>query len=304
MRYISCCHDISRCRPQLSVPITCRSTGLRPLSDRPLPGPVDWLSRLVQVPVESQIAGDGPHGLPRRRGPDLTGLATFTLDSQGWVASWSATATRLFGHAADAIVGHDVCDVLMTGPGQRQLVHEALAEVGAGRTWTATLAMAFAGGGGPVAIRCEPLAGPGTGALVIAHSATALGAMEPTAPVQSAPLDDETAERIARRPGGRKLASGYASFLAVPLVARGVVLGCMTFGRGAGSPAFGPDDIAAAGELASRAAVSIDNALLYDRERRIASALQEGLLPREPRVPARMDGVRPYLPGRAHVIRG
>jgi len=356
---------------------------------------------LVQVPVESQIAGDGTHGLPRRRGPDLTGLATFTLDSQGWVASWSATATRLFGHAADAIVGHDVCDVLMTGPGQRQLVHEALAEVGAGRTWTATLAMAFAGGGGPVAIRCEPLAGPGTGALVIAQSAsTPIGpswlgeaaerigttldlartarevadvavpafsdaaaifvserllaadefaahqaghgavvrrlaarlagqavavtdsvlrpgevvvfggdspsfrAMETTNPVQFDHLDDETAERIARRPGGRKLTSGYASFLAVPLVARGVVLGCMTFGRGAGSPAFGPDDIAAAGELASRAAVSIDNALLYDRERRIASALQQGLLPSEPRVPAGMEVVQRYLPVGANVIGG
>jgi hypothetical protein len=356
---------------------------------------------LVQVPVESQIAGDGTHGLPRRRGPDLTGLATFTLDSQGWVASWSATATRLFGHAAQAIVGHDVCDVLMTGPGQRQLVHEALAEVGAGRTWTATLAMAFAGGGGPVAIRCEPLAGPGTGALVIAQSAsTPIGpswlgeaaerigttldlartarevadvavpafsdaaaifvserllaadefaahqaghgavvrrlaarlagqavavtdsvlrpgevvvfggdspsfrAMETISPVQFDHLDDETAERIARRPGGRKLTSGYASFLAVPLVARGVVLGCMTFGRGAGSPAFGPDDIAAAGELASRAAVSIDNARLYDRERRIASALQQGLLPSEPRVPAGMEVVQRYLPVGANVIGG
>jgi serine phosphatase RsbU (regulator of sigma subunit) len=362
---------------------------------------VDWWSRLVQVPVDSQVAGDGTPGLPRRRGPDLTGLATFTLDSRGRVASWLATATRLFGHPAHAVVGHDVCDVLMTGPGQRQLVHEALAEVAAGRVWTATLAMAFAGGGGPVAIRCEPLAGPDTGALVIAQSASThigpswLGeaaerigttldlprtarevadvavpafadaaaifvserlladdefaahqaghgavvrrlaarlagqavavtdsvlrpgevvvfggdspsfrAMETTSPVQFDHLDAETTERIARRPGGHKLTSGYASFLAVPLVARGVVLGCVTFGRGAGSPAFGPADIAAAGELASRAAVCIDNARLYDRERRIASALQRGLLPGEPRVPAGMEVVQRYLPVGASVVGG
>lgn len=40
------------------------------------------------------------------------------------------SATRLFGHAAQAVVGREVWDVLMTGPGQYELVHEALADVG------------------------------------------------------------------------------------------------------------------------------------------------------------------------------
>ena len=88
---------------------------------------------MVQIPVESHIAGDGQPVLPRRREPDLADLATFTLDTQGQVTSWSVTATWLFGHPARAMVGHDVCDVLMTGPGQRQLVGHALAEVAAGR---------------------------------------------------------------------------------------------------------------------------------------------------------------------------
>src|ERR1039457_6125813 len=79
------------------------------------------------------MAGDGQPGLPRRRDPDLASLATFALDSQGRVTSWSVTATRLFGHLAAAVTGRDVCDVLMTGPGQRQLVRHALAEVAAGR---------------------------------------------------------------------------------------------------------------------------------------------------------------------------
>ena len=76
---------------------------------------------------------DGGIGLPRRREPDLAGLATFTLDPSGRVTSWSVTATRLFGHPTAAVAGRDVCDVLMTGPGQRELVSLALAEVAAGR---------------------------------------------------------------------------------------------------------------------------------------------------------------------------
>ena len=38
-----------------------------------------------------------------------------------------------------------------------------LAEVAAGRAWAGTLTTA---GSGPAAVRCEPLAGPGSGALV------------------------------------------------------------------------------------------------------------------------------------------
>ena len=90
----------------------------------------------------------------------------------------------------------------------------------------------------------------------------------------------------------------------MPLIARGVVLGCVTFGRAPRSPAFGPADIAAAGELASRAAVCIDNARLYHRERRTAFALQQGLLPGEPQVPAGMEVAHRYLPVGASMVGG
>ena len=113
------------------------------------------------------MAGHHGAGLPRRRGPDLAGLAAFTLDPQGRVSSWPVSAERFFGHPASAVTGQDVCDVLMTGPGQRELAGEALAEVTAGRVWSATVSMAFAGGSGPVALRWEPLGGPGAGVLVI-----------------------------------------------------------------------------------------------------------------------------------------
>ena len=88
---------------------------------------------------ESQVSGDGRPRLPRRREPNLAGLATFTLDAAGRVATWSLTATRVFGHPVGAVAGRHVCDVLLTSPGQRQLADQALAEVAAGRVWTATL---------------------------------------------------------------------------------------------------------------------------------------------------------------------
>jgi GAF domain-containing protein len=346
------------------------------------------------------MAGDGQPGLPRRRDPDLANLATFALDSQGRVTSWSVTATRLFGHLAVAITGRDVCDVLMTGPGQRQLVRHALAEVAAGRLWTATVAGGDLGDG-RFAIRWEPLAGPDGGALVIAQRAwpqpspswlsEAAGrigstldltqtasevvdaavpgfadgaaiygterllaadefisprsghgvavrrlavrlagrpeavtdrllrpgevivygpdaphtrAMATGGPVLFDHLDGETIERIGRHPDGQELTSGYTSFLAMPLIARGAVVGCATFGRAPASPAFGPGDIALAGELASRAAVCIDNARLYHRERRTALALQRGLLPGRPRVPAGLEVAHRYLPVGASVVGG
>jgi hypothetical protein len=117
-------------------------------------------------------------------------------------------------------------------------------------------------------------------------------------------LDGESAERAGRHPGGREAAASYTSFLAVPLIARGVVVGCATFGRTPASPAFSPDEIVLAGELASRAAVCIDNARLYHRERRTALALQRALLPGQPHIPAGMEVAHRYLPVGASVVGG
>ena len=87
-------------------------------------------------------------------------------------------------------------------------------------------------------------------------------------PVQSDHLGQETVDRLTRRPGGHQIAAGYTTFLAVPLAARGLVLGCATFARAPRDPGFEADDIALAAELAARAAVCMDNARFYDRERR------------------------------------
>jgi len=90
----------------------------------------------------------------------------------------------------------------------------------------------------------------------------------------------------------------------MPLIARNVVVGCAIFGRTPASPAFSPGDVALAGELASRAAVCIDNARLYDQERRTAAALQQGLLPGQPHVPDGLEVAHRYLPVGASVIGG
>jgi hypothetical protein len=347
--------------------------------------------------VEAQISRGGDAGLPRRHDPDLGVLATFTVDSDGLITSWSPTATRLFGSTP---AGEHVCDVLLTGLGHQQLVSHALGETAAGRIWSATVAGGRLGEG-RFAIRFEPLTGLGGGAIVIAQPASpgpratwlteaaarigttldltetarevaevavpafaeatsifgretlfaadelaaprpgggavvrrlaatvsgqtgtvtdgmlppgevlVFGADSPSAramttgePVLSDHLDAETTRRLARRPEATRIAAGYRSFLAMPLIARGAVVGVATFGRSPASPAFSPDDIAVAGELASRAAVCIDNARLYHRERRTALALQAGLLPGRPDVPAGLEVASEYLSVGASVVGG
>src|ERR1700733_3985687 len=93
----------------------CREAGMACglCPGRPLPRPSNWPLRWVQIPVDSPIAGDGGPVPPRQDETGLAGLAAFTLDSRGRVASWPETAARLFGRPAQAVVGHDVREVLM-----------------------------------------------------------------------------------------------------------------------------------------------------------------------------------------------
>jgi integral membrane sensor domain MASE1/serine phosphatase RsbU (regulator of sigma subunit)/anti-sigma regulatory factor (Ser/Thr protein kinase) len=72
---------------------------------------------------------------------------------------------------------------------------------------------------------------------------------------------------------------GLHSVMFVPLRARGINLGVVVFGRHARLDRFEPDDLLLAGELAAKAAMAIDNARRYTRERTVALALQRSLLP-------------------------
>jgi len=109
--------------------------------------------------VVSQLAGEGSPAGPGPE-PDLSGLAVFTLDPAGRVTDWSVTAAALFGRTADEVTGQDVCAVLLTAPGQRELVAAALAATAAQRTWSAALDVPAGSADTRVTLHCEPLAGP------------------------------------------------------------------------------------------------------------------------------------------------
>jgi GAF domain-containing protein len=80
--------------------------------------------------------------------------------------------------------------------------------------------------------------------------------------------------------------AGAHSQMIVPLMARGAIMGHVILYRLAGSKPFTAADLSLARDFVARAAVSIDNARLYTRERATALALQRGLLPRHiPQVP-------------------
>ncbi|MFK4104755.1 SpoIIE family protein phosphatase [Streptomyces sp. NPDC019531] len=89
---------------------------------------------------------------------------------------------------------------------------------------------------------------------------------------------------------------GFHSVMATPLRARGITLGVAVFARIGGSPPFEPDDLLLAGELAGRAAVGVDNARRYTRERTNALTLQRSLLPRDLPRQAAVEVAYRYLP--------
>ena len=71
-----------------------------------------------------------------------------------------------------------------------------------------------------------------------------------------------------------------SSVIAAPIMVQGMILGVASFYRLGNADPFDEDDIQLAGDLASRAAVCLDNARRFERERAMALALQRSLLPR------------------------
>ncbi|MEV4442991.1 SpoIIE family protein phosphatase, partial [Streptomyces sp. NPDC049577] len=103
--------------------------------------------------------------------------------------------------------------------------------------------------------------------------------------------DEEAAALLAR--------AGLHSYMAVPLIARGEVLGALDLKRTRNPRPFGEDDVVLAGELAARAAVCIDNARWYQRERATALTLQRDLLPQRPQDPVGLEVAYRYQPAGA-----
>ncbi|MFR9793088.1 SpoIIE family protein phosphatase [Streptomyces sp. MB22_4] len=104
------------------------------------------------------------------------------------------------------------------------------------------------------------------------------------------------ADRDERAPEGRPFRKGVHSMIAAPLRARGTTLGVVVCVRLAHPEDYGPDDTVFTEELASRAAVCIDNARRFARERTTALALQHSLLPSGPPGQVALDVAHRYLP--------
>jgi serine phosphatase RsbU (regulator of sigma subunit)/anti-sigma regulatory factor (Ser/Thr protein kinase) len=88
--------------------------------------------------------------------------------------------------------------------------------------------------------------------------------------------------------------------MVVPIHARGAVLGMAMFMRTADSLPFEEDDLLLAEELVSWAALSLDNARQYARERAAALALQRHLLPHRATGGSAADVAWRYLPADSH----
>jgi serine phosphatase RsbU (regulator of sigma subunit) len=118
-------------------------------------------------------------------------------------------------------------------------------------------------------------------------------------PVLEATIAAEEASAIARswhrRPVARLLTG--SSMLVLPLIARDILLGLLVCTRKAGYRRFDAYDREIGMEFASRAAIFIDNARRYSRERATALTLQRSLLPTGLTAPSCVEVRHRYLPG-------
>lgn len=94
------------------------------------------------------------------------------------------------------------------------------------------------------------------------------------------------------------------SLMTVPLIARGRLLGTMSFVSGGSGRHFDEDDLELAIDLARRAANAIDNARLFEDRNRVAETLETSLRPPSlPVIPGIDPGAR-YRPAGRHRQRG
>lgn len=108
------------------------------------------------------------------------------------------------------------------------------------------------------------------------------------------------------RPAGRE--AGLASIVAAPLYARGQLLGVMSLAlsrlSGREERHYDADDRDFLGAIASRVAIAIDNAMLFEEERRTALAFQTSLLPQHLPTFDGIDVAWRYVPAKPLETRG
>ncbi|MFF9396148.1 SpoIIE family protein phosphatase [Streptomyces griseoluteus] len=90
-------------------------------------------------------------------------------------------------------------------------------------------------------------------------------------------------------------ATGIRSAAIVPIRSTREVLGALTLGRAEKAGDFTTADLPLIEDIARRAAIALDNARLYQRQRKVAETMQNHLLPQLPRVPG-LEMLARYLP--------
>ncbi|WP_433444202.1 SpoIIE family protein phosphatase [Nonomuraea sp. CA-141351] len=94
--------------------------------------------------------------------------------------------------------------------------------------------------------------------------------------------------------------TGMHTLIIVPLKARGDILGIAVFVRNDNPVPFTKDDLICSEELVARAALSLDNARQYTRQRTAVLALQRNLLPRRLTGTGALEVASRYLPSGMH----
>nr|WP_245771765.1 SpoIIE family protein phosphatase [Actinacidiphila guanduensis] len=89
---------------------------------------------------------------------------------------------------------------------------------------------------------------------------------------------------------------GFHSGMIVPIIARGTTLGVLLLARSANEEPFDAEDLSLVEELVARAAVCLDNARRFTRERSSAVALQQSLLPQWLPELSAVEAASRYLP--------
>ncbi|MGK5529844.1 SpoIIE family protein phosphatase [Streptomyces sp. URMC 129] len=90
-------------------------------------------------------------------------------------------------------------------------------------------------------------------------------------------------------------ATGMHSAAIAPIRGLRDVLGALTLGRSTRPGAFGGAELSLLNDIARRAGLALDNARLYQRQRRVSETMQRHLLPQLPRVPGLAMTAR-YVP--------
>ncbi|MFJ1754102.1 SpoIIE family protein phosphatase [Kitasatospora sp. NPDC088134] len=262
-------------RGELGWVVTAQPLG-PPTADTPSPAaaPADTLARAA-----SAGAPDVPEDRARRR-LALLGEAGLRI---GTTLEVRRTAQELADVAVEGFadfVGVDLLDSVFGGP-QRD----------------AGLAFYRAGQRSVLPGCPESAVSPGDGDPIAPDSPMAR-VLASGRPLRADGRDPALRAWIAQEPERARLAQefGIHSALLVPLTARGTTLGVAIFLRHRSPLPFDDDDLLLATELTARAALSVDNARQYTRQRDTALALQRSLLPtRTPRQAAVEVAFR-YLP--------